>query len=187
MAPVNHSLARALPGPSSRRQGLEGLAARGRRVEGAGCSRRILLLMNWPGPDLEPGVSTTYELSWSTRTRCEQRTVHDLAAILQVVDELSNMAGPPTLLFVSETHSERELTVGLGRNKTVLGYQNSNDPPYFVSIGTPDAQGEEWFCAGKERTYVAAFNLVPTDRIVPTIEAFINSRSRPETVAWEQL
>ena len=128
-----------------------------------------------------------FMIAWSDWTRTEERVAEALSGIQAFIESLSLSPDPPMLLSIWEEGTTRELGVGLGRAQTVLTYQESADPPYYISLGRPDADGEEWFCYGQERTEYLARNLVPNDVIAPTVKMFVTEPSRPTTVAWEKL
>jgi RHS repeat-associated protein len=132
-------------------------------------------------------MSEQYIMSWTDWERTEERVANDLEAIQQLIRSLSNECNPPMLLLIWEKGAQRELSVGLGRPQTVFGYQESVDPPYFISIGDRNAEGEEWFCCGNERSYFLMSNLVSNNLIMPTVQAFVEESCRPRTVAWERL
>lgn len=113
--------------------------------------------------------------------------MEDLPAIQALIESLLLSPDPPMLLTIWEEGTTRELGIGLGRAQTVLTYQESADPPYYISLGRLDADGEEWFCYGQERTEYLARNLVPSEIIGPTIKMFVTEPFRPTTVMWEQL
>jgi hypothetical protein len=128
-----------------------------------------------------------FKVAWTDWRHSEERLVADHSSIQEIIDALSLCHDPPALLLIWEEGTTRELGVGLGRAQTVLTYQESADPPYYISLGQPDAEGDEWFCHGHERTEYLARNLVPSEVIGPTVKMFVTEPFRPTTVMWEQL
>jgi immunity protein Imm1 of predicted polymorphic toxin system len=112
-------------------------------------------------------------------------TWEDVCSVLKSIER----RGDPAMLLLFDNKLGTELGVGLGRSMTIFTYQDSLDPPYFVSLGDPCAEGtdSDWSYCGGEQTEYLAQNLVSANLIAPTIQAFLRSLSRPETVAWEQL
>ena len=126
-------------------------------------------------------------MSWTDWKGREEHVANDLDTILDVIGRLRDECDPPAMLLIWEEGTQRELGVGLGRARTVITYQESADPPYFISAGDPNAKGKEWFCCNHEQTEYLAINLVSSDLIVPTVKAFVQAQARPPTVTWERL
>lgn len=132
-------------------------------------------------------MNKTYKIAWSDSSSEYERTLNSLESLLAFIHELSDAPNQPTLLLIWELNTCRELGVGLGRERTVFTYQESLDPPYFISEGDAHADGETWFCYGQEQTEYLKANLVSASLIEPTVREFIGQLGRPRTVAWEKL
>ncbi len=70
---------------------------------------------------------------------------------------------------------------------SVLTFQKSLDPPYFISLGDVGREGVEWFCYAGERTEYLASNLISLDVAMAALKHFVDFRTKPECVEWEQL
>src|SRR5438552_2853252 len=94
---------------------------------------------------------------WDTAYEQDVSAWNEADALL---DKLALQTDPPRLVEFYDPASGRALAIGVGRDSTVLTYQDSLDPPYFLSLGDPLTKGVEWFCYGNERTEYMAKNLV---------------------------
>ena len=128
-----------------------------------------------------------YRASWSDWNEHEEVAVVSSADAVDLAKKLHRLADPPMMLYLWQEGAERNLGIGLGREHTVMTYQDSNKPPYFISQGEDKAEGAEWFCSGHEETEFLARNLVPSDLIAPTLKAFMAIDTIPPTIKWERL
>ena len=83
--------------------------------------------------------------------------------------------------------SGQSLALGIGLNSTVVTYQESLDPPYFISLGDKEALGTEWFRYGGEETEYLARNLVSTNKGMDALKQFVINRMQPGNLEWERL
>ncbi len=111
-------------------------------------------------------------------------TAQALALLAAIDAEFRDIA--PMVKFYEEER-ELEFGIGAGRPRTVLTFMASLDPPYFVSLGDPNAGGVETFCYGHQPTEYPAWNLIPKDAGLLALEHFVATRTRPENVRWEEL
>lgn len=135
----------------------------------------------------EMDLEAIFRAGWSDWEDYQEIATGDPAVIIDLIERLQKEADPPTMLFLWPEGSERNLGIGIGRKVTVFTYQASNRPPYFISEGSCNAEGAEWFCSSQEETEFLARNLVPSDLILPTVNAFIQAGTIPATTRWEQL
>ena len=124
--------------------------------------------------------------TWSEDEETRDLPVSDWTELRPIVEAIQRR-GSGSLLQLWIEGQGAELGVGIGKPRAVFTYQSSLNPPYYVSLGDPDAQGIETFWYGGECTEYLARNLVSTDLIIPTIDAFLRAPSRPNTVEWEKL
>lgn len=94
---------------------------------------------------------------------------------------------PSTMLEVFNIDTRRSLAIGLGRDRTVVTYQDSLEPPYFISLGNAEEKGVETFMYGGEPTEYHAANLVSLACGFGALGEFFCCDRRPETCRWEQL
>ena len=124
--------------------------------------------------------------AWSDSAQSREVSVATVDEIRKLIQSIVQQ-GTPVLLQLYDKGVGAELGVGLGREVAVITYQRSLEPPYFISLGDPTGQGTTWFHHGGEPTEYLARNLVRADLVWPTVEAFIATLARPETIRWESL
>ena len=127
-----------------------------------------------------------FNVAWSDWSESFLRVVAP-EEIPSLIEALDAEVSPPAMVLIWEVGSERELGVGLGRERTVLTYQESTDPPYFISQGDSEEKGVEWFCFGTQENEYLASNLVAKSKIVPTLNSFLNGEKRLRGIKWEML
>jgi hypothetical protein len=94
-------------------------------------------------------------------------------------------ARPSIAVVVSP--SGKNISLGLGRELTVVEYQASADPPYYASIGDEAARGLVTFDYGGEETEIERRHLVPIKAARRAIAEFLKSDERPGNLKWEEV
>jgi hypothetical protein len=122
--------------------------------------------------------------TWDNTGRAEVKSWQEAEALLE---RIGLQVEPPCLVEFYAPDSGQSLGLGIGRKMTVVTFQATLDPPYFVSLGDKDRSGTEWFCYGNEQTEYLAKNLVPMDQGLAALKHFVESRTQPENLAWERL
>jgi hypothetical protein len=96
--------------------------------------------------------------------------------------------GPVLMDFYRESSQGGSLTVGAGRPSAVLSYQDSLDPPYFVSMGTeqPGQGTETWAYGGHESEFLER-NLISKASALEALREYLTTGQRPSRIAWEEV
>jgi Immunity protein Imm1 len=82
----------------------------------------------------------------------------------------------------------RSLVLGLGRSKTVLSLAGPDgSPPYFVSVGDEDAEGDISFEYHGETTDFRLRYAVPIQVARAAAAQFLSERGLPDAVRWEEI
>jgi hypothetical protein len=91
------------------------------------------------------------------------------------------------MVLVRPDQGTPELTVGIGREATVLTYQATEDPPYYVSWSGLDGD-DVWYAFDHERSFHAPFSVVGWDEAMKAVEQFLSEpRTLPSAIEWEKL
>jgi Immunity protein Imm1 len=122
--------------------------------------------------------------NWDREERCEINTWEESDAMIK---RATSQEETPFLIEFFSPDSGQSLGLGIGRELTVVTYQDSLDPPYFISLGNKESFGTEWFCYGKEQTEYLARNLVPMNQGLAALKHFVLSRTQPGNLVWERL
>jgi hypothetical protein len=106
-------------------------------------------------------------------------------ALLERVHRQADREAPPLLEFRAEGGCA--LGVGLGREVSVVTYQRSLEPPYFISLGSV-ARESTWFCYASRYSEYIASNLVSIDVAKRAVSDFFESEGgRSNQLEWEEL
>ena len=135
-------------------------------------------------------MNNTIPLSvvWSDFKEYHERVVNNVEEASNLVQDLlrANIS-PPAMVEFFEPHSGKSLAIGVGRKDTVITFQESLDPPYYISLGHLRDDGVTSFCSGNEDTEFLNQNVVP---FAPGMEAlifFVRNCERPPNIEWECL
>ncbi|ARU54286.1 immunity protein Imm1 [Oleiphilus messinensis] len=120
---------------------------------------------------------------WNQTFRKEVSTYDEARTI---IDRLKKTIDPPAMVEFFD-NSKRAIAIGIGRNVSVVTYQDSLDPPYLISLGEREQPGTEWFCYGNEESEYLGRNLVSITLADNALKCFFTSNERPSVLKWEQL
>lgn len=127
----------------------------------------------------------------SSDPRLEQAPVPDADELERLLDRLSAEAAA-TQPFVVEfaTSAGARLGVGLGASAgSVLSFNQSDDPPYYVSAGRPESADDNdvgFYYQGHWSEFPEEA-LVPVELSRKAVEQFLATGERPEAVDWEEV
>jgi hypothetical protein len=124
---------------------------------------------------------------WSDWAASYEREVNSAEDAMLLLQEIQRSLRVPTMVEFAEQGSGRSCAIGLGREFTVITYQHSLDPPYFISRGNNGAIGQVWFCYGQERTEYTSRNVVSLLSGWSIVRSFFDAPGRPDGIEWEML
>jgi Immunity protein Imm1 len=126
-------------------------------------------------------------VEWTTWNNVERADINTWEEANALIERAASQSGPPSIMEFFSPDSGQSLGLGIGRKSTVVTYQDSLDPPYFVSLGDKDALGTEWFRYGGEETEYLARNLVSMNKGMDALKQFVINRMQPGSFDWERL
>lgn len=127
-----------------------------------------------------------WKVQWSDWNTTHERSISSSKAAEELIAEIQRTAEIPALVEFFNNHGT-SFGMGVGRSFTVLTYQASISPPYFVSLGDKNATGTEWFCYGNEESEYLAKSLVAFDLGLQALREFVETGKQPLMVSWERL
>jgi hypothetical protein len=83
--------------------------------------------------------------------------------------------------------SGRSIAIGVGRRQTVVTYQDSLDPPYYISQGDSGNEVPVTFQYGGEETEYLGQNIVDLHPAMNALQDFFGSSSLYAGIEWERL
>jgi hypothetical protein len=104
-----------------------------------------------------------------------------------VLDRLTVDAEGHPFIAVVVSSSGKNISLGLGRELTVVEYQASADPPYYASVGDEAARGVTTFKFDGEETEIEQRHLVPIEAARRAVAEFVRSDARPIGLRWEEV
>jgi len=122
---------------------------------------------------------------WTNWTEKFQKEVANAEDALALIQRLSANIDLPAIVQFYDPTSRRSLGIGVGRQKTVVTYEESLDPPYYISMGDPAEEGTDWFCYGGEESEYLAKNLVPFGSALEALRSFFEKPGLPTQLKWE--
>lgn len=126
-------------------------------------------------------------VEWTTWNDSEETAVTTWHEAEMLLERIRLHSDPPRIIEFYDAMSGQSFGMGVGRDETVVTYQDSLDPPYFISLGNKDRSDVEWFCYANEETEYFAKNLVPVEQGLAALKEFVDNRTRPMILTWEQL
>ena len=127
------------------------------------------------------------KIFWAVRDQQHVEVAKSLEELDTVLDRLHHEAkmSPEPFIATVSPPSGVSLGVGMGREETALGYVAANQqPPYFSSLGDPEAQGVLVFFLGSHYTEFPRRSAIPMEVARRTIRAFARTGQLPQTVQW---
>jgi hypothetical protein len=126
---------------------------------------------------------------WTQNGSIVQVGIDGADQALDLFDRLnSELADAPSMIeFVAPDDRGPAFAIGAGRAVSVLTFQASLDPPYFISSGDLDANGELWFSFAEEETAYAKINAIDRAVARTALRQFIETCDLPDNVSWERL
>ena len=111
-------------------------------------------------------------------------TVTELEAALDAIHE--RVRNQPCLATIRSPAGD-ELLIGLGGDLSVLQFTHDDDPPYWVTVGDPEAEGLTAFVFEGEETEILRRHLVPAEDARKAAMVFLESGVMPKSVRWEEV
>jgi hypothetical protein len=125
---------------------------------------------------------------WTDSKQSYERIIHNAEQGLDLVAELAACrSDSPVMLEFIDLSSRASLAVGVGRPHTVVTFQQSPDPPYYISLGDASRHGTTSFCYGNEETEYLLRNAVSLDEGQQALSCFVSTHSKPTNLNWEKL
>jgi hypothetical protein len=131
-------------------------------------------------------VTIHVEVEWCDRNGRRSRSVaEDADAALQALRRVDVLGEPVLVDFIQP--GGRSLTVGVGRDLSVLCFQSSPDGPNFSSVGTDDGAALTYFWYGGEQSEFGGRQLVSKEAAESALREFMGTGDRPSAVKWDRV
>ena len=130
----------------------------------------------------------TLVATWTEDDVVHESILADGDEAATLFDQLTvRLVAAPSMVEVAMDGSGCALAIGAGRPETVVTYQSSLDPPYFISAGQPDRAGEIRFLYAGETTPYSAANAISVSDGRRALIEYVRDGGLPEGIEWERL
>lgn len=131
-----------------------------------------------------------WRIVWSDPNRECTEVVDDDAAVLASIQRLhsSGVSPRPIVEVLRLPNGYPSIGLATGGLESVVTFQATNDPPYFISVGDVNRVGDtDALCHGKQVIEHLARNLVAWENALTALQQFLTTCERPKTLKWEAL
>lgn len=114
--------------------------------------------------------------------------IDSIEAFDELIAQLETKARSHPVMIDIIADDGRGLTLGLGRDMTVLSLTGRDgDPPYYASLGNEHTEGMISFDYGGEKTNFRLRHAVPFRTAHTAVIQFLSQPGLPEAVRWEEV
>jgi hypothetical protein len=124
---------------------------------------------------------------WSDFESSHSRRIGSFDQALDLINELTLSITTPAMVEFRDDSVGLAFGYAVGRKRTVLTFQHTSDPPYYISKGDKDQVGGEWFCYGQQYSEYMRYNLIEHASAQKALREFFQTQELPVSVMWEKL
>jgi len=126
-----------------------------------------------------------FKATWAERPEVAIGTVEELDRLLDRIQQ-ENIPSP-VLVTVELQSSGDSLSIGLGRNESVLNFvSGSGNPPYWSSVGEHEEDEAVGFNFMGELSEIPLRHLIPLDLARQALRDFVRTGKLSQIVKWEE-
>lgn len=132
-------------------------------------------------------IGSGAKIRWSQTHPPEDVPVDQLSRCLDSIAAKSKETGLPFIVDVIAYGYE--ISLGLGLPESFVHVEaESGEPPYFITVGDPTAEGVvAFYLHGTHHTEIARRNLISTAEAVRVAREFLERGERSAMVEWEEV
>lgn len=127
------------------------------------------------------------KVQWSDWKNSYELELFSADSAVEFLQKLRLELKMPAMVEFFNPASGRSICVGVGRDVSVVTYQDSNDPPYYISAGCEEGDGAVVFCYGNEDTEYLLVNAISFELASLAVADFFRTNRRFEGIEWEKL
>lgn len=126
------------------------------------------------------------KVQWGPASELQVDSVEQLDVLLDQLDS-EHHADEAILVVVESDDSGNTLTIGVGRNLSVLSFvPGSGDPPYYSSVGDEESEELVTFRYMGESTEFPLRKCIPRELAREAVRHFAATGERSDQVSWEE-
>ena len=124
---------------------------------------------------------------WTITESDEVRHVTTVTELEAALDAIHERARKHPCLATIRSPAGDELLIGLGSDLSVLQFTHDDNPPYWVTVGDPEAEGSTAFVIDREETEILRRHLIPAEDARHAALGFLEAGAIPRSVRWEEV
>jgi len=135
-------------------------------------------------------MSAKWKVLWSEDDMTHEERFENSEHVLDYIDRLHgrDWSIRPVVEVARGVEGGPSMSIVVGGDETVVTFEKSADPPYYISLGDPTRDGvSPMFFHGGQGIDQLARNLVPWEHGRGVLVEFLASGKRSERIEWEQL
>ena len=131
-----------------------------------------------------------WKIVWMDANTTHVKCVPSEDAVIEWVSLLHANEGSvrPVVEIMKLPSESPSLSIAVGHEETVLTFEESSSPPYYISLGEESREGTSpMFIHGGQGIDHLARNLVPWELGLKALLQFLTTEKRPGAIGWERL
>jgi hypothetical protein len=133
----------------------------------------------------DAAVSAAWTFAWGHDH--QSVGVTGLAHLFELLSEATEDARTSHTIAALVSPSGAELTIGLGRDRSIATFKASADPPYFVSRGTGSADDLLVFFYNGEWSEFRGDEAISVEAATAALGEFYETEHQPTGIAWKEV
>ena len=123
---------------------------------------------------------------WTDEHSVYSREVDTAAEAASLIAELGASGLEPSIVHFIDSSVGLSFGYAVGREKTVLTFQYTLDPPYYASMTSSPGE-DTWFWSGRQYTEYPGENMISHSDGKAALIEFFDTKKLPASVEWEML
>lgn len=135
-------------------------------------------------------MSGKWKLVWSDHDTVHESIFDNAELAINYIDQLHDHERDlrPVVEVTRLAAGAPSLSIAVGGGETVVTFEQSPDPPYYISSGDSSRDGVSlMFFHGGQGIEHLAKNLIPWELGRRVLMQFLTSEERPDQIEWEKL
>lgn len=123
---------------------------------------------------------------WTDSKSSYSREINSAAEAADLIKELRSSTLEPSMVQFRDDSVGLCFGYGTGREKAVLTFQYTLDPPYYTSLAdTPSPHMRFWYA--QEYTEYPGWNMISHEDAEQALREFFVTKQLPSCIRWEKL
>lgn len=129
----------------------------------------------------------TLHVVWTSRNATNQIDVSSAEEAICLYEKIDEMCRCEPCMVEFFDDAGLSFSIGAGHAESVVTFQHSLDPPYYISKGKDFGDQVIEFNYGNETTEYMKKNAIPKGEALTSLKLFLVNRDLPSNLIWERL